>query len=63
MVCLFYFHSFCQDCNPTCPENHMQKGSLFFLQEIDYKKADATNDKLVQSQLNRFSLCNKASFI
>ena len=44
MVCLFYFHSFCQDCNPTCPENHMQKGSLLFLQEIDYKKANATND-------------------
>jgi hypothetical protein len=40
----FYFHLFCQDCNPTYPENHMQKGSLLFLQEIDYEKTNATND-------------------
>jgi hypothetical protein len=44
MVYLFYFHPFCQDCNPTSPENHMQKKSPLFLQEIDYKKANATND-------------------
>ena len=40
MVCLFYFHSFCQDCHPTYPENHMKKGFLLFLQEIGYKKAN-----------------------
>jgi hypothetical protein len=44
MVYFFYFHSFYQDCNLTCPENHMQKGYLLFLQEIDYNKANATND-------------------
>jgi hypothetical protein len=27
----FYFHSFCQDCQPIHPENHMQKGFLLFL--------------------------------
>ena len=42
MVCLFYFHSFCQDCHPICPENHMQKEFLLFLQEIDYKKANGS---------------------
>jgi hypothetical protein len=40
----FYFHLFCQDCNPTYPENHMQKGSPLFLQEIDYEKTNASND-------------------
>jgi hypothetical protein len=32
------------DSNLTCLENHMQKGYLLFLQEMDYNKANATND-------------------
>jgi hypothetical protein len=42
MVYLFYFHSFCQDCSSTCPENHRKKVSHLFLQETGYKKASGS---------------------
>ena len=38
---LFSF-TFCQACHPIHPENHEKKGSLLFLQEIGYKKANGS---------------------
>ena len=49
--CLSYFHSSLQDHHPKYQENHMKKESHLVLQEIDYKKANATNNGLFYSQL------------
>ena len=49
--CLSYFHSSLQDHHPKYQENHMQRESHLVLQEIDYKKANATNNGLFYSQV------------
>ncbi len=61
--CLSYFHSSLQDQHPKYQENHRKKVSLHVLQEIDYKKANATNNGLFYSQLKMLVMQQSRLFV
>ena len=60
MVCLFYFHSFCQHYNPLHVQKIIGEKNLSLLQEIDYEKAKDGLQIMNKLILTKYiELCNK----